>query len=131
MGSVVHLTSLTVPTPVLAKKSSTSLNRKMNHFRLTLPIPSCYNDRTKTDKRSEKIMAKNKAQVTQRDELPENFDSIEAFWSFWDTHSTADYEDLMEEVEVQFNLREVHEYLPIQPWSPKVSIRFATQPTAF
>jgi hypothetical protein len=53
-------------------------------------------------------MRENKAQVTQRDELPENFDSIEAFRSFWDTHSTADYEDLMEEVEVQFNLSSGH-----------------------
>jgi len=33
----------------------------------------------------------------QRDPLPENFDSLEEFWAFWDTHSTADYEDLMED----------------------------------
>jgi hypothetical protein len=64
-------------------------------------------------KRSEKVMAENKAQATQRDELPENFDSIEAFWSFWDTHSTADYEDLMEDVEVRFNLESSQIYCAV------------------
>ena len=42
--------------------------------------------------------------VAQADELPENFDTLEDFWAFWDTHSSADYEDLMESVEVDINL---------------------------
>jgi len=37
----------------------------------------------------------------QRDKLPENFSSLEEFWTFWDTHSTADYEDIMEDIDVQ------------------------------
>ncbi|MBN2005028.1 MAG: hypothetical protein JXA21_16840 [Anaerolineae bacterium] len=36
-----------------------------------------------------------------KDTLPENFNSLETFWEFWDTHSSADYEDLMEDVEVE------------------------------
>jgi hypothetical protein len=38
-------------------------------------------------------------QSIQRDVLPESFDTLEAFWEFWDTHSSADYEDEMEPVE--------------------------------
>jgi hypothetical protein len=44
-------------------------------------------------------MPRSKAVTRQRDPLPDNFDSLEEFWAFWDTHSTADYEDLMEDVE--------------------------------
>jgi hypothetical protein len=33
-----------------------------------------------------------------RDALPENFTTLEDFWEFWDTHSSADYEDTMEAV---------------------------------
>lgn len=46
----------------------------------------------------------NKENVTQGKELPENFDSLEEFWGFWDTHSSADYEDLMETVDVEIEL---------------------------
>ena len=49
-------------------------------------------------------MAKSKKQIPRRDPLPENFDTLQEFWAFWDTHSTADYEDLMEEVDVQIDL---------------------------
>jgi hypothetical protein len=45
-----------------------------------------------------------KNNLTQVDELPENFDSLETFWEFWDTHSSADYEDFMEAVEVEVEL---------------------------
>lgn len=38
------------------------------------------------------------------DPLPENFGSLEEFWAFWNTHSTADYEDLMEDVEMQTDI---------------------------
>lgn len=50
-------------------------------------------------------MAKNKKQVTGRDPLPEDFHSLGEFWTFWNTHSTADYEDLMEEVDVHIDIR--------------------------
>ena len=36
--------------------------------------------------------------------LPENFDSLEEFWEFWDTHSSADYEDMMEPVDVEIEV---------------------------
>jgi hypothetical protein len=49
-------------------------------------------------------MARNKKQTFRRDPLPENFNSLEEFWGFWDTHSTADYEDLMEDVDLQISL---------------------------
>jgi hypothetical protein len=28
--------------------------------------------------------------------LPEDFTTLEEFWGFWDTHSSADYEEVME-----------------------------------
>ncbi len=33
--------------------------------------------------------------------IPEEFESIEAAAAFWDTHSVADYEDQMHEVEIE------------------------------
>jgi hypothetical protein len=46
-------------------------------------------------------MPRNKSHIQQSDPLPENFQTLEEFWGFWDTHSTADYEDAMEDVDVQ------------------------------
>jgi hypothetical protein len=54
-------------------------------------------------KRNEKVM-QNEKNLLQRDELPENFNSLEEFWRFWDVHSSADYEDLMEKVEAEIDL---------------------------
>lgn len=59
-------------------------------------------------------MPKSKKQFPQRDLLPENFDSLEEFWAFWDTHSTADYEDFMEDVDVQINLRSSKMYCAVE-----------------
>jgi hypothetical protein len=42
-------------------------------------------------------MSKNK------DPIPENFTSIEEIQEFWDTHSTADYWDEMEDVDMQLS----------------------------
>ena len=50
-------------------------------------------------------MPKSKGQASQRDPLPEDFGSLEEFCAFWDTHSTADYEDLMEDVDVRIDIR--------------------------
>jgi len=58
-------------------------------------------------------MAKSKKQVRRRDPLPKNFRSLEEFWRFWDTHSTADYEDLMQDVNVNVNIRSSKIYLPV------------------
>jgi hypothetical protein len=46
-------------------------------------------------------------------ELPESFDSLEALGEFWDTHSTADYEEFMEPVEMEIELGTSKFYLPI------------------
>jgi len=35
------------------------------------------------------------------DRLPDSFRTLDEFQSFWDTHSSADYEHLMEPVEVE------------------------------
>jgi hypothetical protein len=48
-----------------------------------------------------------------KDMLPENFDSVEELWSFWDTHSSADYEDVMEAVEVEVDLSTSRVYCPV------------------
>jgi hypothetical protein len=42
--------------------------------------------------------------TTERDPLPEEFTSLAEAGAFWDTHSTADYEDVMEEVVFEVNL---------------------------
>ena len=44
-------------------------------------------------------------QAMQRDPIPENFDSVEAAIEFWDTHSVADYWDLMEDVNIRFDIK--------------------------
>jgi hypothetical protein len=49
-------------------------------------------------------MPRNKTQTQKRDPLPTDFHSLEEFWAFWDTHSTADYEDMMEEVDGRVDL---------------------------
>ena len=57
------------------------------------------------DKREEKTMSRNNQTTKHRDDIPENFQSLSGFWEFWDSHSTADYEDLMETVEVDVDLQ--------------------------
>ena len=58
-------------------------------------------------------MLKSKKNILQRDPLPQNFGTLEEFWEFWDTHSTADYEDLMEDVDVQIDLRAIKIYCAV------------------
>lgn len=54
----------------------------------------------------EGVHPKGSVQWKGRDPLPETFDSLEELAEFWDTHSTADYEDFMsdEEIEVEMLL---------------------------
>jgi hypothetical protein len=51
--------------------------------------------------------------IERRDPMPENFDTLEEFWQFWDTHSTADYEDDMEPVDVEVDLISSKVYCPV------------------
>jgi CopG antitoxin of type II toxin-antitoxin system len=53
-------------------------------------------------------------QTRKRDPLPENFDSLEEFWTFWDTHSTADYEDFMEDVDMHVDIRSSRVYYAVK-----------------
>lgn len=48
-----------------------------------------------------------------KDPLPDDFDSLEEFWVFWDTHSTADYEDEMEDVDMNIQLSSSQVYCPV------------------
>jgi hypothetical protein len=52
-------------------------------------------------------------QRAARDVLPENFSSLEEFWGFWDTHSSADYEADMEAVAVDIDLISSKVYFPV------------------
>ena len=52
-------------------------------------------------------------QRTSQDILPEDFSSLEKFWGFWDTHSSADYEDDMEAVVVDIDLISSKVYFPV------------------
>lgn len=52
-------------------------------------------------------------ELTTRDTLPENFGTLEELWGFWDTHSSADYEDAMEPVEVEIDLSSSKMYCPV------------------
>ncbi len=48
-----------------------------------------------------------------KDVLPESFSTREEFSEFWDTHSTADYEEVMEPVEVEIDLASSKIYCPV------------------
>ena len=52
-------------------------------------------------------------ELAPRDILPENFSTLEELWGFWDTHSSADYEDVMEPVEVEIDLSSSKVYCPV------------------
>lgn len=51
--------------------------------------------------------------VAPRDVLPDGFQTLEELSDFWDTHSTADYEDLTEPVEVEIELSSSKVYCPV------------------
>jgi hypothetical protein len=56
-------------------------------------------------------MQKEKSRRSQeRDILPESFDSIADAAAFWESHDSADYEDLMEEVDFDIDIKR-HIYL--------------------
>jgi hypothetical protein len=48
-----------------------------------------------------------------KDVLPEDFHTLEELSDFWDTHSSADYEDVMEPVEVEVDLSSSKVYCPV------------------
>ena len=58
-------------------------------------------------------MPRSKASSGKRAPLPENFESIDDLQEFWNTHSSADYEDLMEDVEVDVAIRSNRVYCAV------------------
>lgn len=48
-----------------------------------------------------------------QDVLPDDFATIEEFWDFWDTHSSADYEDALEDITVEVDLTSSKVYFPV------------------
>jgi hypothetical protein len=58
-------------------------------------------------------MPRSKSHARQQESLPENFESIDEFQEFWDTHSSADYEELMEDVEVDIDIRSSRVYCAV------------------
>ena len=52
-------------------------------------------------------------ELAPRDTLPENFCTLEELWGFWDTHSSADYEDAKEPIEVEIDLTSSKVYCPV------------------
>lgn len=50
----------------------------------------------------------------RRDPLPESFETLDAAGAFWDTHSSADYEDEMEAVDVEVDLSTSKVYCAIE-----------------
>lgn len=50
-----------------------------------------------------------------RDQIPEQFDTIEEAAEFWDSHDLADYWDLTEEVEFEVNLQRRRYLVALDP----------------
>jgi hypothetical protein len=48
-----------------------------------------------------------------KDVLPDNFETLDEFWGFWDTHSSADFEDAMEAVEIEIDSSSSTVYVPV------------------
>jgi hypothetical protein len=58
-------------------------------------------------------MPRSKPHRGKREPLPDNFESIGDFQEFWDTHSSADYEELMEDVEIEVDIRSSRVYCAV------------------
>jgi hypothetical protein len=52
-------------------------------------------------------------QKKKRDPLPESFDSIAEAAEFWDTHDSADYEDIMEDVDFEVDINRHIYFVPV------------------
>ena len=48
-----------------------------------------------------------------KDVLPESFSTLEELSDFWDTHSSADYEDVMEPADAEIDLSSSRMYCPV------------------
>jgi len=53
-------------------------------------------------------------ELPSRDVLPQDFSTLQELQEFWDTHSSADYEDAMEPVGVEIDLSSSRVYCPVE-----------------
>jgi hypothetical protein len=59
-------------------------------------------------------MQKEKSKQTKkRDPLPESFNSLAEAAEFWDTHDSADYEDIMEDVDFEVDIKRHIYFVPV------------------
>jgi hypothetical protein len=49
----------------------------------------------------------------KRDPIPESFDSLAEAAEFWDTHDSADYEDIMVDVEFEVDIKRHIYFVPV------------------
>ncbi len=49
-----------------------------------------------------------------RDPLPTEFKSVQDLQDFWDTHSVADYDDLLEDVQFDVDLRSRSNFIAVE-----------------
>jgi hypothetical protein len=59
------------------------------------------------------MQKENSKQKKQRDPLPESFDSLAEAAEFWDTHDSADYEDIMEDVDFEVDIKRHIYFVPV------------------
>ena len=52
-------------------------------------------------------------QKKKRDPVPESFDSLAEAAEFWDTHDSADYEDIMEDVDFEVDINRHIYFVPV------------------
>lgn len=59
-------------------------------------------------------MSKEKIKHTKKlDQLPESFGSISEAAAFWDTHDSADYEEMMTDVEFEVDIKRHLYFVPV------------------
>ena len=63
----------------------------------------------------------------QRDPLPETFASEEEAGEFWDTHSTIDYEEYLEPVDMTIDIKKRHYIIEIDQDSFMALFHYSTK----
>jgi len=51
----------------------------------------------------------------ERDPIPENFETLDDLWAFWDNHSLADYDDMLRRVDARVNITRCTHAVPVEP----------------
>jgi predicted HicB family RNase H-like nuclease len=64
-------------------------------------------------------MPKSKPHNKPVETLPESLGSLEEFGAFWDTHSSADYEDFMEETSLTSQVEQSRTFVAVEKETAK------------